>query len=220
MDPDLYPKFTLSFVPREIIKKGNRPDWMDTNPLRIIRKKRRLWSRFKSTRYPEDLTEYNEMEKLTKKTIRKAKRRYEVKLSKKTDFRTAQFRNYIKGKTVSTNPIGPLLDISGKVITDNKGMADQLNTYFPSVFTREDQSNVPVLQAKVSVPELDNIMFSVTDIEDKISELKDNSAPGPDQISGKLLKSLKTTISKPLQLIFNKSLSEKKQLQLNGRMPL
>ena len=198
-----------SFVPRKKSMKGNRPDWMDTNTLRMIRKKRRLWSRYKRTRSPEDLTEYNEMEKLTKKTIRKAKRKYEVKLSKKTDFRNAQFRNYIKGKTVATNPIGPLLDVSGKVITDNKVMADQLNTYFSSVFTREDQSNVPVLQAKVSVPDLDNIIFSVTDIEDKISELKDNSAPGPDQISGRLLKSLKTTISKPLQLIFNKSLSEK-----------
>ena len=71
-------------------------------------------------------------------------------------------------------------------------------------YTREDQSNVPVPQAKASVSDLDYIIF----FEDKISELKDNSASGPNQISGKLLKSLKTTISKPLQLIFNKSLSE------------
>jgi len=73
----------------------------------------------------------------------------------------------------------------------------------------QGKSNVPVPQAKASVSDLDYIIFSVNDFEDKISELKDNSAPGPDQITGKLLKSLKTTICKPLQLIFNKSLSEK-----------
>ena len=52
-------------------------------------------------------------------------------------------------------------------------------------YTREDQSNVPVPQAKASVSDLDYIIFSVNDFEDKIYELKDNSSSGPNQISGK-----------------------------------
>ena len=194
-------------VPERKSKRKNQPDWMDTKTLRLVRKKRRQWKKYKISGDPDDLKKYKETETTVKKEVRKAKRRYEVKLSKKTNNKNAQFRNYVKSKTVTKNPIGPLLDTSGDIVSDNKGMADLLNTFFSSVFTREDQANVPSLPAEDSIHVLDSVQFTIKDIEDRIVKLKDSSAPGPDLISAKLLKSVIHTVAKPLQMLFNKSMS-------------
>ena len=42
----------------------------------------------------------------------------------------------------------------------------------------------------------------------KLSQLEDNKAPGPDRLSLKLLKEIKMEISEPLCLIFNRSLQD------------
>ena len=51
--------------------------------------------------------------------------------------------------------IGPLENEAGEVIIGNKEMAEELNSYFASVFTVEDTSGMPELQesqgAQVSV---------------------------------------------------------------------
>ena len=53
-------------------------------------------------------------------------------------------------------------------------------------------------------------LFSTTDVEGMIHSLDINKALGLDQISHRLLKGTKHTITKPLCMLFNKSLYEKK----------
>ena len=84
--------------------------------------------------------------------------------------------------------------------------AECLNEYFSSI-SNVDESNacLPPFHPKNC-----NIL-NITDItrqqiEDIISTLEVNKAAGPDLISHKLLKNIKQSISKPLQILFNKSL--------------
>ena len=82
------------FVPQHKCKnRNNQTDWLDRDTLKLIRKKRRLWKKYKETRTPDDLSNYKETETEVKKEIRKAKRRYEVKLSQKSNKSNVQFRN-------------------------------------------------------------------------------------------------------------------------------
>ena len=54
-----------------------------------------------------------------------------------------EFYSYIRKKKVLTSTIGPLENANGEKITDETEMSKSLNTFFASVFTLEDQDNIP-----------------------------------------------------------------------------
>jgi hypothetical protein len=74
---------------------------------------------------------------------------------------------------------------------DGREMADILNKFFSSVFTKEDLTNMPTKDR-----ETNNV----------ITDLKKDSAPGPDNIHPRLLKELKYQVARPLVIIFRKSI--------------
>jgi hypothetical protein len=84
-------------------------------------------------------------------------------------------------------------------------MADILNSFFSSVFTKEDLSNLPTKNRETNTV-LSDIEISRREIIKKIDKLKKDSAPGPDNIHPRLLKELKHQIADPLAKIFRKSL--------------
>ena len=89
-------------------------------------------------------------------------------------------------------------------------MADALNIYFSSVFTLEDNNNLPVHEPLLAdnVEYLTNMLITPAMIVTKIQKLKDNKSPGIDGITPKLLKEIAEEISVPLAIMFNLSLHE------------
>ena len=80
-------------------------------------------------------------------------------------------------------------------------MAENLNEYFSSVFTREDISVLPVLETKFEGREFDYLgQLIVTPTN--------NKSPGVDGIPPKLLLQIVEQISIPLATMFNLSLEE------------
>ena len=62
-------------------------------------------------------------------------------------------------------------------------MAENLNEYFSSVFTREDISILPVLETKFEGREFDylgQLIVTPTMVAMKIRDMKDNKSPGVD----------------------------------------
>ena len=57
----------------------------------------------------------------------------EKKLANSGDTNAKKFANYIRSKTKSHTGIGPLKNASGKLVTDDKEMAEELNSFFSSV---------------------------------------------------------------------------------------
>jgi hypothetical protein len=49
----------------------------------------------------------------------------------------------MKSKTKSKTTVGPLLSADKQIITDEREIAEELNKFFSSMFTREDLQNVP-----------------------------------------------------------------------------
>lgn len=86
-------------------------------------------------------------------------------------------------------------------------MAQLLNEYFGSVFTREDVNTVPRKEAETA-EKLNGIDIWERNIIEKIENLKQDSAPGPDGICPKLLKETATIVALPLRLIFESSIRE------------
>ena len=91
-------------------------------------------------------------------------------------------------KTYKTSS-GPLEDSVGNIISQRFLMADDLNGYFSSVFTRENINSLPVPDAKfqeaksyyfgplIVIPEM---------VAKIIKAMKDNKSPGEDGILPKL----------------------------------
>ena len=90
-------------------------------------------------------------------------------------------------------------------------MAENLNEYFSSVFTREDISALPVLETKFEGRELDyvgQLIVTPKMVAKKIRDMKDNKSPGVDGIPPKLPLEFIEQISIPLATVFNLSLED------------
>ncbi|XP_055500291.1 POU domain, class 2, transcription factor 1b isoform X4 [Leucoraja erinacea] len=123
--------FSLKLATREV-----------TDSIKIKEKKYNI---AKMSGKPEDWETFKEQQKITKKAIRGEKMRYEGKLAKniKEDSDTKSFCRYVKRKKLVTTKVGALKTETCEFIMGNKEMADELNRYFGSAFTKEDTNNLP-----------------------------------------------------------------------------
>merc|ERR1712142_1351967 len=121
------------------------------------------------------------------------------------------FYSYAKKFSRIKAAIGPLLDSARKLVVCPSKMAEILRRQYDAVFS--DPIEPMMLSTdifdktdNIENPVLLDISFEPADIEDAIDELSPNSAAGPDQFPAILLKQCKKTLSKPLYLIWKKSL--------------
>ena len=117
----------------------------------------------------------------------------------------------MQSKTKMKTGVSPLVTPEGKTVESNEGKADILNSFFSSVFTREDADTAPNLglATKSKGVMLENVDFTVEDVKKKLEELNTNKACGPDAIPSKILKELSNEIAMPLYILFKKSIEEK-----------
>ena len=198
-------------IPLKDRRSQHRPLWMNTNAMRIIRKKRRLWRKYKSSSDHADYTAYLQIQKLTTKIIRGAKKKLERKLAKNMKKNPRQFYSYMNSNTKAGTQVGPLQD-GDKLVSDSHGICNVLNKQFVSVFTQENTSTIPSIPKRVNTS-IGLLLASEENVKERLCKVKKHSAPGPDKFTPRVLSELSDVISLPLTLIFNKSL-------LSGEIPL
>lgn len=91
--------------------------------------------------------------------------------------------------------------------TKCKDKATILNNYFTSVFTKEDESNIPPFDSS-SFPDILPIDITVEGVSTLLSNLEVHKACGPDEIPTALLKNLAPIIAPALTIIFQASLCQ------------
>ena len=97
--------------------------------------------------------------------------------------------------------------MNGDVVTRNLTKAEELNKYFSSVFTHEDDSCPPCADIHLN-SELTNIVISVEGVEQLLSNIVPHKSSGPDQIPGRLLKLMAHEIAPSLSAIYQASLEQ------------
>ena len=105
--------------------------------------------------------------------------------------------------------MGPLKADTGEIIMGNKEMAEELNRYFGSVFTKEDTNNLPdVLEDRGSkgVEELKEIFIRREIVLGRLMGLKDDKSPGPDGLHPRVLREVALEIVDALVIIFQCSI--------------
>ena len=193
------------FVPKRPRRTGNKPAWINRDIIRALRRKRRIWQKEKN-RNPSE--EYKEAEWKVRNLIRNAKRSYERKLAKECNGNSRPFYAYLKRKTKSRTTVGPLKNSRGQTVADNKEMAELLNGYFKSVFSREPAMNPNEEPATMTETKLEDCNISKDKIKEKIRKLCPTSAPGPDGIGAGLLQELESQVVPAMEILFRKLLDE------------
>ena len=194
-------------IPLKHRRSSNKPLWMNRNIMRTIRKKRRLWNHFKTTKTHCDYSAYLAVQKSVAKIIRSAKRKLEQKLAKNFKKNPRPFYSHLNKNLKSRSQIGPLKNDNDELVSDNEGMANIFNMFFASVFTEENTHKLPSPPTVCNGQLLSAITIDTDDIIKKVEKLKDGSAPGPDKFGPRILKNLKDELALPLCILFKKSLT-------------
>ena len=202
---DILNQGLAKFVPRSTVRTDNTPKWLTRELIKLVRRKKRAWKLTQTHGTIDNINKYKILEKEVNVKLKNAKRGMEKRLANSGNNNARTFANYIKSKTKSRTGIGPLKEPDGKLVTDNKDISEKLNTFFASVFTIEDETNIPVRGVETNVI-LQHVIFTKGQIRAKIKGLKSNSAPGPDGISAQLLQNTREELLEPLLNFFQKSL--------------
>ncbi len=126
------------------------------------------------------MKQYKQLEKETSKKIRNAKRKMEKNLAYSEDKNNRKFARYIKSKTKSRTAIRPLITREKKMLTEDRDMAEELNKFFASVFTKEDQQTIQEAEKENMEVAMGSVVVTQQMIRKQIRKLKKEAAPGPD----------------------------------------
>ena len=180
----------VKFVPLKKQGKRSKKKHLSKEAIRKIKYKQMMWKTYRHTGSDEDYAIYKEALYQATAEIRNSKRSYEQKIAFNIKHDSKSFYAYVRSKQKVQDKVGPLEGSDGNIITEGFLMAENLNEYFSSVFTREDISTLPVLETKFEGRECDYLgQLTVTPkmVAMKIRDMKDNKSPGVDGIPPKLL---------------------------------
>ena len=194
-------------VPHKTIRSRTSLPWINKEIKRNMRKRKRLYNRARKRNFSEDWNAYRKMKNSINSMLKTAHNNYFSKLFDGSfSGNRRQFWKYIRAKRKDNHNISTLVT-NGLPISDSKEKANVLNKHFESVFTKENLSNVPVMnQSNNLLPGMPDTTFSVTGIQHQLSILDTNKASGPDNISPFILKHCSNEISPILQVIFMQSM--------------
>ena len=194
---------------------------MNRELLTLINKKNDKYRDWKSTNndveYEVKKINFKTFEKIVKDTIRASKREYYFKTF------TAQTNNMKKTwKTIdetlnrrkNKSKFPSEFIVNNRSIADHKEIADQFNIFFSNIgSTLSDSIEIDDITLDftdyLNNPTEHHFNFnSITESETLsiINKLESKNSSGKDEISNKLLKSIKDAIAKPLTIIINQSL--------------
>ena len=196
---------------RKRVNGTTNPQWMTNDIKLLINRKKKAYRNYKRSKSDEDFVRYAAIKRHCEKLIRKSKRNLEINISQQAKTNPKKFYQYIRSKKTIKDKIGPIKDVNNKLVSDCKNMAVILNTFFQSVFIREDISSLPNID---SMPiRFINDMLKIDEITENdiarhLKILDPNKSTGVDLVSSRLLRECQEELVLPLKLLFNQSLQE------------
>lgn len=202
---------------RDVIVRCNDKVWFNSNLRREMRKRDRFRKIFLSLKTPSAERKFKQQRNKVNNLKKQAKKNFYANINESLDdLKVTNSKLY--WKTINmliknerpTHDIPPLRDPNNDYNLSYEAIekSEILNKYFCSISNLENVGK--------DLPEFNNrcqnflsqIVVCEQEVCDMISNLNANKAVGPDIISNRMLLAVKDQVSKPLCLLFNKSLQE------------
>ena len=207
-------KSTSKHIPNKFINvRPSDPSWLNTNIKKLIRKRKRFYTKYKKSRANSDHEKYKKIRNHVNNEIRKSKQAVNDNIADKLKSGTLGPKDWWKTlkrviKPSKSNNMPPLLN-QGEIIYEIKDKAEALNDFFSS------QNNIDETNARITEENFENrqdntietIHLSPLEVETCLKSLKTGKAAGPDTINNRILKEVSGPLSYPLCDLFNYSLS-------------
>ena len=192
------------FIPSKLSKGRHHLPWISPGLKRHMRKRDRLYK--KARKHPSTSSWY-------------CFRQYRNKVAKLVHRTHHDYINNVIGNSLSENPksfwsyvklcrsenIGfPTLRSEDKLYASDTEKADCFNSYFYSVFTKENTQHLPT-QGPSPYKDIGHLHVHRPGVEKQLSQLNPSKASGPDELSPKLLKLIAHEIAPPLAFLFQQS---------------
>ena len=156
-------KFILCFKPGS--KK--RQSWIDTSVLEKIKMKHPAWNKYKRNAKPENWDNYTRSRNSATWEVKKAKQMHERSIAMNIKRNPKCFWNMVRDKTQVRQGVSDLKTTEGETVTDDIEKANLLNSFFASVLTQENISNLPRMPDR----KIYNILNEVPINEGKVKEI-------------------------------------------------
>ena len=147
------------YIPHKPIR-GNRKSkpWITRTIRALHRKKNKLFKKQRATKGSKDIDNYQNMKAKVQRAERQAYWKYVENLievgNEDTDHRPGKqkrFWSYIKSLRKDNSGVSPLKE-NGKMHADPLDKSNILNRQYESIFTREDDTNIPLLEGQPYPP--------------------------------------------------------------------
>ena len=200
------------------IRPNDKP-WCDSMLRKTIRIRNRLRQKALKSKKAEHWADYrkvrNRVNNMKKHAILNYYNNIETHLNDCSKNNNKLYWKLIKEvfQVKSNNEIPPIQFTSENgsniIAFSDKEKSEVLNKYFSSISNIDDTSHSLPDSYSLCNDSLNEIFIEEQEVIDIITTLPVNKAIGPDCISHRMLKSTAHTISRPLCMLFNKSLREK-----------
>lgn len=186
-------------------KKGK--PWMNPETLTVVREKHKQFRKWhKSEEKDEKTIAYKKANNKARKACRKANKAYERKIAEESKKNPKLFYSYANSKMKSKSGIADLTKEDGSKTKTDEEKAELLNKFFQSVFTIENDSQLPYFEDYEYENITEDIDFSIDTIKKLLAKLDKNKAQGPDGIPPSLLSEAAEELAEPIGVLFRKSL--------------
>ena len=186
---------------------GRKQLWMTGKAMRAVRRKRKIYARYRDGRHPACV----EANKMARTEIKKARKNFETKLAQNIRYDSKSFFAYVRSKSKARVKTGSLKDDNGKLLEKGGEVAEEFSEYFGSVFSKEDLASIPELPREEKSEE-GGIKMEITfeRVRKILRRLRADKAPGVDELSPRILLHIQDEICLPLCILFEKSMEEGK----------
>jgi hypothetical protein len=207
-------KVAKETIPNKVVTV--RPDdkpWFTNDLRRLLHVKNKSYRKAKNHNTPEFWASFRHNRNKYYQEIERSKQNYEANkyasLVIEDRLNSKNWWHILKGILGQTHDsIIPPLNVDNNIITNDKGKANAFNDYFASASKLDDSNHRLPEEDDIEVEVLDSISVTEREVCDQLCALDVTKAYGPDGVPPRLLKEARYVISKPLALLFNKSLNQ------------
>ena len=205
----VYDHASEEFIPMSTDSSGGTPKnkWMTKKALDLINIKEKKWAIYRGNKTDHNRLNYTNARNQSVDAVREAKYNFEKSLAKEVgNGNTRAFYAYARSQTTIKEEVSRVKGPDGNMSGTSKETADVINITFQSVYVQEDNSNIPIPSYQFNGDPLEDIKFTREEIKTILSNLKETSAPGPDNIHPKVLIECADSLVNPLYDLFRASL--------------
>ena len=174
---------------------------MSAEAFQLRKLKCKLWKRYCFSKADCDYSTFKDASNRLRSLTIYLRCQHEVNLVSNIANNPRSVWRYVNSTLKGWSNMDAIQHLDGSLASSDQEKAELLNSYFSSVFTHENLTNIPTLESKDDTPQLDDMAISPSMVCSVITKLKSEKSTGPNSWPIEVTKQCSQQISIPLSII-------------------